>query len=645
MDGDVTDRFSSGIVVSVLGTTLAAVTLFDIYEDVALQGDPLYLTLLENALPIVFDFALIIAGALLVVGWMPHARFAKRITGWSLFGAVVLFGITGWVYYFQIRQGEIKPLFIFSHVVAMGALAGFSIGIYDSSRIERESELRIERDRTSTLFENTSDCMAAVEFVDDKPVVREINDAFRRTFEISDEDIVGKKLDEVIVPPERDDSADRINREANEGRHVEDEVFRQTASGETRVFRLQAIPLETTTATIDAYAVYTGITEQYRYESRMTALHDATRELMNAESTDEITDRAVRLTAEVLDLRAAAIFLYEPTTDRLELTTRTEEATTLVDETDAFGRGEAIAWTAFEQREPEYVPDVRKRADAYERESPIRSELILPLGEWGVLIIGSETADDFDESDRSLSRTLAANVEVVMDRAEQRQELRERNERLDTFASVISHDLRNPLGVARGFLELARDDNPEALDRAEDALDRMDRLIDTVLTLARSGDAIGEPETVSFEAVATAAWKTVETGDSTLEVEIKSDADETLRADRERFRQLLENLFRNCVEHGTEEDRSTANDGVDSGPSVTVCAVRLPCGFAIEDDGKGIPETDRDQIFEHGYSTDKGGTGLGLAIVQEIADAHGWTASVDESESGGARFSFTTPET
>jgi len=398
----------------------------------------------------------------------------------------------------------------------------------------------------------------------------------------------------------------------------------------------------------------------------MTALHDATRVLIDANSIEEITDRAIRAAAEVLDVPAAGVFLYESDTDRLEPAVQTERATELVDEPDAFERDEAIAWTVFETGEPEYVRDVHARSDAYADDSSIRSELILPLGEWGVLLLGSESVDAFGDSEYSLSRTLAANVKVAMDRTERRQEIEAQNERLDTFASVVSHDLRNPLSVARGFLELARENDPEALDRIEGALDRMDRLIDTLLALARSGEAIREPEAVSIEDATTAAWRTVETDGSALDVDIEDGAAETVRADPERFRQLLENLFRNSVEHGSTGSRTQSDDSAkrgsedrmpaavdrpehgsdDSaegdGPGVAVRVRRFPGGFAVEDDGSGLPARDREEIFEHGYTTADDGTGLGLAIVREIADAHGWSVSVGESDSGGARFEFGT---
>jgi PAS domain S-box-containing protein len=214
---------------------------------------------------------------------------------------------------------------------------------------------------------------------------------------------------------------------------------------------------------------------------------------------------------------------------------------------------------------------------------------------------------------------------IYTDITEQKQrerELARQNERLDQFASVVSHDLRNPLSVARGRVELARmtgdEKHFEALERAHD---RMEELIEGLLALARQGELTGDPVAVELESAAEAAWETTDTDDLTLEL----DETTTLEADPERLRQLLENLFRNAVEHGEEVS--------------TLAVGSLPDGFYVEDDGVGIPDDERESVLESGYST-AGGTGFGLAIVDTIAEAHGWEVSVTESDSGGARFEF-----
>jgi len=133
-------------------------------------------------------------------------------------------------------------------------------------------------------------------------------------------------------------------------------------------------------------------------------------------------------------------------------------------------------------------------------------------------------------------------------------------------------------------------------------------------------------EPVSLDNSATKAWAVVETADATLVAEDQF----RFEADSDRLEQVLENLFRNAIDHG------------DPDVTVRVGALEDDRGFYVEDDGAGIPEDEREQVFELGHSTNTDGTGLGLAIVKEIVTAHDWTIAVTESSSGGVRFEVTT---
>jgi PAS domain S-box-containing protein len=205
--------------------------------------------------------------------------------------------------------------------------------------------------------------------------------------------------------------------------------------------------------------------------------------------------------------------------------------------------------------------------------------------------------------------------------------LERENERLSSFASVVSHDLRNPLAVAQSAVstvrETAEPDVAEDLERADDALDRIESLIDGLLALARQGATVDEPEPTSIPTAVTKAWSTVEAPSATLTL---GDDVGTVRADPERLRTLFENLFRNAVQHGA--------------PDVHVHVGATPDGFYVEDDGPGIPPEECERVFEQGFTTAEEGTGLGLAIVHSIAQAHGWTADVETGADGGARFVF-----
>ncbi|RLM68005.1 PAS domain S-box protein [Halorubrum sp. Atlit-8R] len=200
--------------------------------------------------------------------------------------------------------------------------------------------------------------------------------------------------------------------------------------------------------------------------------------------------------------------------------------------------------------------------------------------------------------------------------------LERQNDRLDSFASIVSHDLRNPLNVAQGRVQLAREmsDDAENLDAALDALERMESIVERTLTLAREGETVGDPEHVDLADVVADSWSTVDTADATLSVETERE----VLADPDRLRNLFENLMRNAVDH--------------VGGDVSIRVGDLSDGFYVEDDGPGIDPAVADSLFEPGESGASGNTGFGLAIVQEIATAHGWTVDATTGADGGARF-------
>ncbi|QGX93708.1 sensor histidine kinase [Haloplanus rallus] len=269
---------------------------------------------------------------------------------------------------------------------------------------------------------------------------------------------------------------------------------------------------------------------------------------------------------------------------------------------------------------------------------------------------------------------------------------------VDQVSSVISHDLRNPLDVAKAHLQAARETGePEHFESVADAHDRMERIIRDVLTLTR-GDAVVDPsERVSIETAATDAWQSVDTGGAVLEL---VGSLPTVTADSDRVRRLFENLFRNAVKHnatdsrrqygdsgehgstshrsqtpddGTEHDSAaiptqsegsvtddsdtpspntrehggerrpgpreqSPGDGTTPEKSVTITVGSLGDGFYVADDGRGIPTGERETVFKPGYSTMAGGTGLGLAIVERIIVAHDWNITLTAADCGGARF-------
>jgi len=203
------------------------------------------------------------------------------------------------------------------------------------------------------------------------------------------------------------------------------------------------------------------------------------------------------------------------------------------------------------------------------------------------------------------------------------------NEELSAFASIVSHDLRNPVQVASGSLELLAadvDDGDPNVERIDHSLTRIDTIIENVLVLTRGTEMASRTRSVDVGDVAASAWETTDAPAAALELD---DSPNGTIADPNLLATLFENLFRNASDHGP--------DGV----TVTVGALDDDPGFYVADDGPGIPADEREHVFEMGESSDDS-TGIGLFVVGRVADVHDWQYAATVGERGGARFEFRT---
>jgi two-component system, OmpR family, sensor kinase len=217
------------------------------------------------------------------------------------------------------------------------------------------------------------------------------------------------------------------------------------------------------------------------------------------------------------------------------------------------------------------------------------------------------------------------------------------------FVADASHELRTPLTVIRGQLEvLAVQEHPSAaevrrVERLVQAeITRISRLVDDLLVLAQAerSDFLRE-EQIELHSFVLELWDGLSlTADRRFELGPIPEG--SLRADPDRLAQALRNLARNAIEH-TAADTGLVRLDVER---VAPDQIR----FAVSDDGPGIPESERERIFERFHRVDAsrsrsaGGAGLGLAIVRAIAEAHrGQVRATDSRLGRGARVELSLP--
>ncbi len=492
-------------------------------------------------------------------------------------------------------------------VPAGEGLVWFVRDITERKRYEREMEET--RDRLEDTLERITD---AVFVLDNDEEFVLLNSRAEFVLDVDAEAVVGERFWDVFPAA----VSTTFYHEFNEAMETQEptsfeEYYRPLDSW----FEVNAYPSE------DGLSVFLrDVTEQVRLQKRLQSLHDTTQELIVAESDQEIAEEAIDAAVDVLEFPLTICWRFDETTRSLQPIAWSDAVAERVDEVQTIEYDSGMAWDAYDASELQVIDSVTIVTPNSHHPGDVDSSLLVPLGEYGLLGTYATEEAAFDETDTELFRILGTSVESAMTRAMRERQLARRNERLNDFASTVSHDLRNPLHIASARTELAHDTgDTEHLEKVSASLERMETLIEDLLERARGQQEL-ERETVSLAAAAEEAWEGVDTDAMTLEV----TGDASFSADPTRLKQLFENLYRNARDH--------------AGADVTVLVGPHDDGFYVGDDGPGIPEGDRDEVFEQGVTGSEDGTGYGLAIVSEIVEGHGWSVEATESSAGGARF-------
>lgn len=497
-----------------------------------------------------------------------------------------------------------------------------------SEQKRRERELDQQKQKYQQLLDVAPDAIFVFDAKTDAVV--ETNQAAASLLGRAQEDICGLDIAD-LHPYEEGSNYDDMYRETlQEGGIISQfpdgcDVCIKTADGEEVPVEIHAKVFEYNNH-FRIQGIFRDLRQQRQHERRLQQLHETTRELIDADSSEEICQLVVDAASGALNLPITGVWLRSEKADdpSFHLATATDSLQDIIGTPIDFAPSSLSFQTVYEENEVKIFDEINLEG---EQHSPISSAIVAPMEGKGVLLSGTGENGDFDINDSRFVDTLAANTGVALERISRENELERQNERLEKFASIVSHDLQNPLNIARGRLDLARNEHEsEHLDIIADAHERMDSLIEDVLTIARSGQPVQETELIDISSVSAESWAMIDTEGGTLKIEEECK----IQANPQRLRQLFENLLTNAVEHG--------------GSDVTIRVGCLPDGFYVEDDGIGIPEEEQELIFEPGYSSRPDGTGFGLNIVKEIVESHGWSISHKDGTDGGTRFEITEVE-
>ncbi|WP_276278833.1 PAS domain S-box protein [Haloarcula regularis] len=317
-------------------------------------------------------------------------------------------------------------------------VAGMSVSQDVTERIIRERELQEARDRYKSLIQNAS---IPIFVGDETGTVHEMNESAEELTGISREELIGNSMLTIHPTEEEDRYKAGIRQHANEGgtrRYLPngDQIHIIDDEG-TR------IPVEITASVIDqgeetlVHALFRDISDYVWYENTLEELHESAGELVRATSDLEIAQSIVDTAVDTLDLQLISVNLVDTDDETLSPVAYSEDVMDVIGELPSLPLTESLAGEVFLSNEAISVGDVRSREEVYNSDTPIRSQLIVPIGEFGVIICGSTTAATFDQEDQRLLELLARNAESVFTRVNREQELRRREQDLKTKTKTL----------------------------------------------------------------------------------------------------------------------------------------------------------------------------------------------------------------
>ncbi|TKX43674.1 PAS domain-containing protein [Halorubrum sp. ARQ200] len=234
--------------------------------------------------------------------------------------------------------------------------------------------------------------------------------------------------------------------------------------------------------------------------------------------------------------------------------------------------------------------------------------------------ISSTLVTDSRDEDHAYVTVFRDLTEII----EKKNKIESKNKQLQRFSSILTHDIRSPLSVAQTNIELGikQDNIIQYSDRIVASINRVSQIVDDMERLARLESAEMDTQQVELSVAAAQAWGVSDTANAVVNID---DNMPVVSGYKSQIYQMFENIFRNAVVHAGGDaiiDVGSLNDG----------------GFYIEDNGDGVPENIRDQVWEYGFTSKEEGTGIGLIVVKRVVERHNWTIDISDSQSGGARF-------
>lgn len=305
---------------------------------------------------------------------------------------------------------------------------GFQRDVTERKRVE--TDLREREQQFRKLAEHLDDVVWMTD--PDKDEMLYVNPVYEEVWGRSRESLYDDPMSflDAIHPDDRGRVRDALDQQPTGGYHEEYRVVQP--DGTVRWIQDRAVPVENETGEVSqVVGIAADITELKNRERMLTALNDAMRPLMRVRSTEKILEHAVATADEVLGLSCVSAFLYDAADNALEPVAQSPEVAEVIDGLPTFTPDDSIAWRTFVDEQPRAFDDVTTHEAVYNSDTPIRSELVLPLGDYGVLLAGDTKPSAFTDAELQFAELLAVNTRAALERAERERALQGRDRALE----------------------------------------------------------------------------------------------------------------------------------------------------------------------------------------------------------------------
>jgi len=580
------------------------------------------------------------------------------------------------------KSGQLRYRLVTSNPVRdfEGNITGCISVVHDITD-KKQAELRIEREKAffDRLIEMAPEGIA---ITDKTGIILKSNAEFCRMFGYSQEEALGKQIDDLIAPPEREAEARNLTASLMHGGTVSLESQRRKKDGSLLDVWVIGAPIIVSGREEAVFAIYRDISEKKKLEREREKETARLKSLVSilqhqSDSLQEFLNYALDQAICLTDSKIGYIYHYNEEKQHFTLNTWSRDvmpACTVIDQVKEYDLRDTGFWGEVVRKRKPLVNNDFSAPNPYKKGTPeghvpLSKFMSIPVFSDGKIVgvIGlANKKDDYTETDILQTSLLMETVWKVVDRIKAEDALKKLNDELEkrvsqrtaalesankeleSFSYSVSHDLRAPLRAIDGYVQIFLENYQKNLDdeakrifsRISENARRMGQLIDDLLRFSRTAKLPIARELIDMTALVKQVVEEILAPIKDINYDIEISALEPATGDISLIRQVWMNLIGNAVKFSRKAEK----------PHIRIFSERVEgkVVYTVEDNGAGFNMEYADKLFGvfqrlHGQNEFEG-TGVGLALVKRILTRHSGNIWAEGQVGQGAKFHFSIGE-